>query len=393
MPRPGWCAGTLTGMAPLSARPAQRSRAEARDGIKAPAEALLRTHQLGRRFGALDAVRDVSLAVAGGRVLALLGPSGCGKTTLLRLVAGLERPDAGRVEVAGRDVTDLPSHRRGVGLVFQDQALFPHLDVTNNVAFGLVEARWPPAERAERVAELLRRFGVSRLARRRIDALSGGERQRVALARALAPRPRVLLLDEPLASLDRALRERLARDLAGWLRNPGLASVFVTHDQDEALTVADDVAVMRAGRVVQCCAAERLVANPVDAWVARFLGHVNVFEGADAAGIPRDDDSGGVLLRDDLVEVSRSRPSDPARGDVLLAEAMVRTLDRDPRGLRLDARVPAWGVTITWRGASRELDPAVREGERVWLSVPKRALVPIAPDPGTGDGPQGEAAP
>jgi ABC-type Fe3+/spermidine/putrescine transport system ATPase subunit len=379
-------------MAPPNARPAHRSRAQVRDVVQAPAEAVLRTHELGRRYGALDAVRGVSLAVPGGGVLALLGPSGCGKTTLLRLVAGLERPDAGRVEVAGRDVTELPSHQRGVGMVFQDQALFPHLDVTNNVAFGLVEARWPPAERAERVAELLQRFGVSHLARRRIDALSGGERQRVALARALAPRPRVLLLDEPLASLDRALRERLAQDLAGWLRSPGLASVFVTHDQDEARTVADDVAVMRAGRVVQRCAAERLVANPVDAWVARFLGHVNVFEGADAAGIPVDDDSGGVLLRDDLVEVARSRPSGPPRSDVLLAEAMVRSLARDPRGLRLDARVPAWGVTVAWRGASRELDPVPREGERVWLSVPKRALVPIAADPGAGDGPPGEVA-
>jgi ABC-type Fe3+/spermidine/putrescine transport system ATPase subunit len=340
-----------------------------------PDAAVLRGRGLGRRYGAVTALAGVSLDVAAGRVAAVLGPSGCGKSTLLRLLAGLEAPDTGSVAVDGRDVTADPAHRRPVGVVFQDHALFPHLDVRANVAFGLVEARWDRAAVKARVDELLDAFGLLPLARRRVDALSGGERQRVALGRALAPRPRVLLLDEPLASLDRSLRERLAADLARTLRDPSFASVFVTHDQDEALTVGDTIVVLRAGRVAQSGAAADVVERPVDAWVARFLGHRNVYEGDAARQLPGGDSSPAILLRDDLVRVVA--PDAAGAG----ATARVLAVARERTSLRLDLHVDAWGVDVTWHGAARELSHVPSAGDSVGLVVPPDAWWPLAASP------------
>jgi thiamine transport system ATP-binding protein len=222
------------------------------------------------RYGALAAVDDVAVTVADGEVLALLGPSGCGKSTLLRAVAGLEPPAGGTIRWDDTDLADVPVHKRGFGLVFQDGQLFPHRDVAGNVAFGLRMRRLPG--RAERVTELLELVGLAGYERRKVTELSGGEAQRVALARALAPRPRLLLLDEPLSALDRALREQLAMDLAGLLRVAGATALVVTHDHDEAFTLADRVAVMRKGKIVQADPPEEVWRQPVDEDTARFLG-------------------------------------------------------------------------------------------------------------------------
>ncbi|RKT52604.1 ABC transporter ATP-binding protein [Saccharothrix australiensis] len=241
------------------------------------------------RYGAVEAVSDVDLAVGDGEVVALLGPSGCGKSTLLRAVAGLEQPSAGVVAWDGVDVAGTPVHRRGFGLVFQDGQLFPHRDVAGNVAFGLRMRREPREVRRARVDELLELVGLGGYQRRKVTELSGGEQQRVALARALAPRPRLLLLDEPLSALDRALRESLAVDLARLLREAGATALVVTHDHDEAFTLADRVAVMRAGRIRQVGPPSLVWRSPVDVEVARFLGCGKVL-GAEAArrllGVP-----------------------------------------------------------------------------------------------------------
>ncbi|OLF15678.1 ABC transporter ATP-binding protein [Actinophytocola xanthii] len=235
-------------------------------------------------YGSLAAVAEVDLAVADGEVLALLGPSGCGKSTLLRAVAGLE-PATGRVRWDGTDLAGVPVHRREFGLVFQDGQLFPHRDVAGNVAFGLRMRRLP--DRATRTAELLELVGLAGYERRRVTELSGGEQQRVALARALAPRPRLLLLDEPLSALDRALREQLALDLARVLRVAGTTALVVTHDHDEAFTLADRVALMRAGRITQVGPPAEVWRRPVDEDTARFLGCTRVVEATVESGVAR----------------------------------------------------------------------------------------------------------
>jgi thiamine transport system ATP-binding protein len=229
-------------------------------------------------LGGREVVRDVSFSVERGAVLALLGPSGCGKTTILRAIAGLEPVERGAVRVDGRDLEGEPPNRRDVGLMFQDYALFPHRDVRANVEFGLRMHRVSRPERERRVAEVLDMVGLADLAGRSVSELSGGERQRVALARSLAPRPRVLMLDEPLASLDRTRRDQLVTDLAEVFDAAGLAVVYVTHDQGEALALADQVVVMNRGQVVQTASPPELWARPATPFVARFLGFANVLD-------------------------------------------------------------------------------------------------------------------
>jgi len=222
---------------------------------------------------ATTAVGGVDLDVEVGEVLALLGPSGSGKSSLLRAVAGLEPVAAGSVTWDGREVTDVPVHRRGFGLMFQDGQLFPHRSVAGNVAYGLAMTGVPRAERARRVANLLELVGLGGYGPRPVSTLSGGQAQRVALARSLAPEPRLLLLDEPLSALDRSLRERLTAELHDILRRTGTTALYVTHDHDEAFTVADRVAVMIDGHLAQVDAPARLWRAPVDRRVAEFLGY------------------------------------------------------------------------------------------------------------------------
>jgi ABC-type Fe3+/spermidine/putrescine transport system ATPase subunit len=202
-------------------------------------------------FGDLPVLRGVSLEAAEGEIVCLLGPSGCGKTTLLRVIAGLEVPERGDVIFDGRSVRDVPVHRRGFGLMFQDFALFPHLDVARNAAFGLRMMGIPAAERQRRVQEVLSLVGLAGFERRDVAKLSGGEKQRVALARSLAPNPRLLMLDEPLGSLDAALRERLVIEIREIIKQVGRAALYVTHDQHEAFAIADRIIIMNEGRFEQ----------------------------------------------------------------------------------------------------------------------------------------------
>lgn len=228
------------------------------------------------RYGDVAAVAEVDLALPDGQVTAIMGPSGCGKSTLLRAIAGLERPAGGRITYGGRDLADVPVHRRGFGLMFQDYVLFPHLDVAGNVAFGLRMQGLPRATIRGRVAEVLGMVGLVGYEGRPVGQLSGGEQQRVGLARSLAPAPRLLMLDEPLGALDRTLRERLLVELRELFDRLGIAILYVTHDQEEAFAVADRVVVMREGRVEQAEPAEVVWRRPATEFVARFLGFVNI---------------------------------------------------------------------------------------------------------------------
>ncbi len=251
----------------------------------APASASLRLEGVGVAYGSRVAVHPLDLSVAGASIVAVLGPSGSGKSSLLRVIAGLEPATGGRITLDGRDVTSVPAHERGIGLMFQDFALFPHRDVAGNVGFGLRMRGDERRAAQRRVAEVLDLVGLPGAEARSVSALSGGEQQRVALARALAPEPRLLMLDEPMGSLDRALRERLPAELRSIALRLGLTMLYVTHDQEEAFGVADRVVILREGRVVADGAPEALWAHPPDAFTASFLGFRNVADVAVRAGI------------------------------------------------------------------------------------------------------------
>lgn len=232
-----------------------------------------------KRFGELTAVDSVSLSIGRGEFLTLLGPSGCGKTTLLRMIAGFELPDSGSVTLCGRDVTSLAPHQRDVTTVFQHYALFPHLNVFDNIAFGLARRRVTRDEIKRRVAAALEMVRLAGLDKRQPDELSGGQQQRVALARALVVEPRVLLLDEPLAALDLKLRKQMQIELKGLQRRLGISFIYVTHDQEEALTMSDRIVVMNAGRIEQMGRAEQIYERPMTEFVAGFVGASNIIEG------------------------------------------------------------------------------------------------------------------
>ena len=240
---------------------------------------LLRIEAVSKRFGEVLAVNQLSLEVYQGEFFALLGPSGCGKTTLLRLIAGFEQPSSGRILLDGLDLAPVPPHRRPVNMMFQSYALFPHLTVEGNVAFGLKQEGLPKSEIAARVADMLALVKLESFGRRKPHELSGGQRQRVALARSLVKRPRVLLLDEPMAALDKKLRGETQFELMDLQRRLGLTFIIVTHDQSEAMTVADRIAVMDRGRLIQVAPPAEIYERPNSRWVADFIGSVNLFEG------------------------------------------------------------------------------------------------------------------
>jgi thiamine transport system ATP-binding protein len=324
---------------------------------------VLSVRDLTVRFEETVAVEHVSLELPAGEVLAVLGPSGCGKSTLLRAVAGLELLDGGSVAYDGRDLAAVPTHRRGFALMFQDGQLFPHQSVAGNVGYPLRLRRRPRAEVARRVEELLELVGLPGLGERSTTHLSGGERQRVALARALAVEPRLLLLDEPLSALDRGLRERLAHDLRDILVTGGTTALLVTHDQEEAFAVADRMALMREGRVVQVGTVDEVWRAPADAEAARFLGYATVLDGEaarrvlEAGRAPRT--GAPVALRRSAL---RQQPDGPLHGRVTAAritpETVRLTVDVDGIGeLPAVADLPAVG------------HPAVAVGEDVRLVV------------------------
>nr|WP_223169149.1 ABC transporter ATP-binding protein [Microbacterium sp. MF43] len=232
-----------------------------------------------KRYGDQIAVDDLSLTIKPGEFISLLGPSGCGKTTTLRMIAGFEQPDAGDISVSGKSVRGVPPYRRDVNTVFQAYALFPHLSVAENVAYGLQQRRTPKAEIREKVTQALDLVQMRRFGDRRPTQLSGGQQQRIALARALVNRPAVLLLDEPLGALDRQLREEMQLELKLLQARLGITFVFVTHDQGEALSMSDRIAIMRAGHIEQLADADTVYARPASAYVAAFVGQQNFFRG------------------------------------------------------------------------------------------------------------------
>ena len=240
---------------------------------------LLRIEEVSKAFGTFRAVDRLSLDIGAGEFFALLGPSGCGKTTLLRMLAGLETPDEGRILLGGRDIAPVLPHERPLNMMFQNYALFPHLSVRDNIAFGLKRAGMPRAAIDTRVAEMVALVKLDGMEQRKPDQLSGGQRQRVALARSLARRPKVLLLDEPLAALDKKLRESTQLELMELQRRLGMTFIIVTHDQQEAMTMANRIGVMDAGRLQQVATPRDLYEAPASRWVAEFVGDVNLFDG------------------------------------------------------------------------------------------------------------------
>ncbi|WP_432586542.1 ABC transporter ATP-binding protein [Streptomyces sp. HD1123-B1] len=326
--------------------------------------ALLRCDGVSVRFGRHDALDAVDLAVAEHETVCVLGPSGSGKSTLLRVVAGLQRADAGRVWLADRDQTGVPAHRRGVGLMFQDHQLFPQRDVGGNVAFGLRMRRTGRTETERTVAELLDLVGLPGAQRRAVDSLSGGEQQRVALARALAPRPRLLMLDEPLGQLDRGLRERLVVELRELFGRLGTTVLAVTHDQGEAFALADRVVVMDRGRIAQSGTPLEVWQRPASEFVARFLGFDNVV---------------GATVRDGVAETPWGRLPVPPGTRPGACRLLVR-----PAGVRLTGPRDGLECTVaarTFRGdhVALVLRPSDSDAPRLEASCALRDA------PGTGE--------
>ncbi|MER7839519.1 ABC transporter ATP-binding protein [Streptomyces sp. NPDC096040] len=308
---------------------------------------------LRREFGATVALDRLDLTVRPGEFLALLGPSGCGKTTALRMLAGFEHPDSGAVLVDGEDVTHVPAHRRDAGMVFQSYSLFPHLNAVDNVAFGLRMRKVRTAERRATASELLELVGLADKGERFPHQLSGGQQQRIALARALALRPRVLLLDEPLSALDAKVRLTLREEIRRLQQELGITTLFVTHDQEEALSVADRVAVMRAGRLEQCAEPAELYGRPATAFVAEFVGTMSRIPGT---------------VKDDRVEVLGQRlPVDgPVPGasevDVLVRPEAVR--------VRADGTGTATVVATAFLGAVVRVTVRLADGTEAKADLP-----------------------
>ena len=305
-----------------------------------------------KRFGAFTALDDVSLAIEPGEFFSLLGPSGCGKTTLLRMIAGFETPTTGRILIDGEDMAGLGPNKRPVNMVFQSYAVFPHMSVADNVAYGLKVDRVGATERDKRVQEALEQVQMNEMAHRKPDQLSGGQRQRVALARALVKRPRVLLLDEPLSALDAKLRDAMRLELVNLQMDLGITFVMVTHDQSEALGASDRIAVIERGRIAQVASPETIYRQPADAFVADFIGSINMLPAA----------MGGGGVRPEHLRVSLA-PADngvEARlGDVAFAGGSSTAELKLPDGTTLMAQLT---------GAEALAIEAVPEGAPVWLS-------------------------
>jgi iron(III) transport system ATP-binding protein len=319
---------------------------------------VLRLSEIRKSFGATQALAGVSLDVERGEIVALCGPTGCGKTTALRVLAGFERPDAGRVEIDGKLVAGdgrwVAPDRRRVGMVFQDYALFPHLDVGANVGFGVARG-----DRSGRVAELLELVGLGDLGHRFPDELSGGQQQRVALARALAPRPAVVLLDEPWGAIDPLLRGTLRDEVARILRATGVTALLVTHDREDAFSVADRIALMRDGQVVQIGAPEDLYFSPSDRWCAEFAGAANVIAGR----------SDGASVQTALGDFPAPEPPPGSAVQVLVRPELV--------GLEPDGSAPAEIVERKFLGHDVLYRVRLADGTDVWSQRPSNEQVPL----------------
>ena len=345
-------------MTAVSARATGAEELRQRPGVP------IRLEGLSRRYGSVVALDRFDLDIAGGEFLALLGPSGCGKTTALRAIAGFDRPDGGRVLLDGRDITDVPASKRDMGMVFQAYSLFPNLTVAENVAFGLRVRRRAKPERAARATELLELVGLADRADRYPHQLSGGQQQRVALARALAVAPQVLLLDEPLSALDAQVRVQLREEIRRIQLELGITTVFVTHDQAEALSVADRVGVMRAGRLEQVASPDELYERPATAFVAEFVGTMN--------RLPATLSGGEVQLLGTRRPLTGAAPSSSSVVALVRPESLLVTADAAGTG-----RV----VTRTFSGASTRVLVALADGVEVRVDV--ASAVSAALTPGT----------
>lgn len=352
---------------------------------------LLVMEQVTKRFGAVTAVESVSLGIPENAFFALLGPSGCGKTTLLRMIAGFERPTSGRILLDGEDLVPVPPNRRPVNMVFQSYAVFPHMNVWKNVAYGLEVTGVPRPEIERRVAEALALVRMEGLESRMPHQLSGGQKQRVALARALVKRPRLLLLDEPLSALDRRLREEMQLELVRLRHEVGITFVLVTHDQDEALSMADTIAVMEHGRVLQVADPRTLYESPKTRFVADFIGTANLFEGRvverrDAHARVELEGLGALLLPEAAVdgrprltlalrpEKWRIDPERPPRADLVLeAHILEVAYHGDASRLFLDARGRRLVATV--HNSRRGGDPRLVPGKACYLGLDAADLV------------------
>lgn len=341
---------------------------------------MIKLDNLTKRFGDFVAVRDFCLDVRAGEFMTLLGPSGCGKSTVLRLVSGFENPDAGRIWLKGEDVTDTPPYRRNLNQVFQSYALFPHLTVWENVAFGLRMRKTPAAEREQRVREALKLVALEGLEQRRPGQLSGGQRQRVALARATVLRPDVLLLDEPLSALDAKLRHQMRFELKRLQQHLGITFIFVTHDQEEALTISDRIAVLHQGRLEQVGTPREIYHRPCSRFVADFIGEANLLPATGAGG--RLTLEGGLSLETPTVEwpagqaeaLISIRPEkihlsrEPAEGANHFGAVIERVHFQGPFS-KLDLRSDAGTRLHAAVANSTAMRDAWREGERVTAAV------------------------
>ncbi|MFT4098407.1 MAG: ABC transporter ATP-binding protein [Rhodoblastus sp.] len=329
-----------------------------------PQTPILQFEQVSKRFGATVAVDDVSLAIAPGEFFALLGPSGCGKTTLMRMAAGFERPDAGRIGIDGVDAADQPPHKRPVNMMFQSYALFPHMSVFDNIAFGLKAAGFSRAVIAARVSEMARLAQLQGLEKRKPHQLSGGQKQRTALARALARGTKLLLLDEPLGALDRKLREETQFELMDIQKRLGAAFVVVTHDQDEAMSMADRIAVMRAGKIEQIGSPVEIYERPRTRYVAEFIGEINIFEG----GVSRADDVLRLDTREGVVEAIA--PATIGDGATIAIAVRPERMRLAPAGEQGGNRLAGVVHDFAYRGDHRVFRIRLNSGALARVAVP-----------------------
>ena len=334
---------------------------------------MLELHAIHKHFDSVKAVNDVSLSLSEGEVISLLGPSGCGKSTLLRLIAGLETPTHGQLFLETKDITTLSPQNRGFGMVFQDYALFPHLNVAKNISYGLVEKGWSKAEQQNRVSELLDLVNLSGYENRRIHQLSGGEQQRVALARALAPKPKLLLLDEPLSNLDMALRDSLLIDLKAILNHLNMTAVYVTHDQKEAFSLGGRIAVMRAGKIEQLAAAKSLYANPKSHWLADFFGHDNLYPTTAVLEKASQNTEAYLLLRSDLCSLKQSQGSPTDFKASFISEQLIAD------SVHLELFIEALDIRVKWQGFERELAHLTLDStQELYLAIPPTAWIGLS---------------
>jgi putative spermidine/putrescine transport system ATP-binding protein len=344
------------------------------DPVTAPPPAAIELVDVGRSFGPVRALDRVSLRIAPGEFFALLGPSGSGKTTCLRLIAGFDRPDEGRILLDGAEVTDVPPFERNVNTVFQDYALFPHMTVAENVAYG-PKVRGITAEKRRRMAlEMLELVRLQSLAGRTPAQLSGGQKQRVALARALVNHPKVLLLDEPLGALDLRLREEMQSELKSLQHRLGITFVYVTHDQGEALSMADRIAVFRDGRIEQLDTPRGLYVRPRTAFVARFVGSANVVEAPAAAKITGT--AQAFAIRPELIDVLAE--DSPAPEGAVACTGELEDIHYHGATSRWHVRLPDGSLLAAVRAEAASAVPAPRAGTRVRLAWSRDSLVPLA---------------